>query len=85
MLPLIGIGIILLAAARRWRVLLVLLVVPAYYLSVQSALHTEYRYILAIHYFLSVMAAVTLSCFGAAIAGAAVGLTARSFIVRNAP
>lgn len=67
LLPLIGIGIILLAAARRWQVLLVMLVVPAYYLSVQSALHTEYRYILAIHYFLFVMAGVTLGCFGAAL------------------
>jgi Dolichyl-phosphate-mannose-protein mannosyltransferase len=70
MLPLIGIGIILLAAARRWKSLLVLLAVPAYYLLVQSALHTEYRYILTVHYFLFVMAAVTLSCFGALIAQA---------------
>ena len=67
MLPLIGVGIILLAAARRWQVLLVLLVVPAYYLLVQSALHTEYRYILAMHYFLLAIAAVTLGCVGAAI------------------
>jgi len=67
MLPLIGVGIILLAAARRWQVLLVLFVVPAYYLLVQSALHTEYRYVLAMHYFLPAIAAVTLGCVGAAI------------------
>ena len=67
MLPLVGIGIILLAAARRWRVLLGLLVVPAYYLSVQSFLHTEYRYVLAIHYFLFAIAGVALGCFGVAI------------------
>jgi len=67
MLPLIGIGIILLAAARRWRVLLFLLVVPAYYLLVQSALHTEYRYILAIHNFLLAIAGLTLGCAGIAI------------------
>jgi hypothetical protein len=67
MLLLIGIGVILLAAARRWRALIVLLAVPAYYLLVQSALHTEYRYILAIHYFLFAMAAVTLGCFSAAM------------------
>jgi hypothetical protein len=60
-------GIIFMAAARRWKSLLILLAVPAYYLLVQSALHTEYRYILAIHYFLFVMAAVTLSCIGGAI------------------
>ncbi len=67
MLPLIGVGIILLAAAGRWQVLRVLLVVPAYYLLVQSALHTEYRYILAMHYFLLAIAAVTLGSVGAAI------------------
>ena len=78
MLPLIGIGVILLAAARRWTALLVLLAVPAYYLLVQSALHTEYRYILAIHYFLLVMAAVTLGCFGVAM-GQASRWTAKRF------
>jgi hypothetical protein len=70
LLPLIGIGIILLAAGRRGPALLVLLAVPAYYLLVQSALHTEYRYILAIHYFLLVIAAVTFACLGEAIARA---------------
>lgn len=60
MLPLIIAGIVLLGIARRKNVLLVLLVVPAYYLCVQSAFHTEYRYILAIHYFLFIMAAVTV-------------------------
>ena len=64
LLPLIGLGIVLLAAARRWRALLVLLVVPAYYLLVHSTLHTEYRYILAMHYFLLSIAAVTLWLIG---------------------
>jgi hypothetical protein len=67
MLPLVGIGIILLAIARRFRVMLALLVVPAYYLSVQSFLHTEYRYILPIHYFLLAIAGLALGCFGVAI------------------
>lgn len=62
MLPLIVIGICLLALARRSRALVILSAVPAYYLLVQSAFHTEYRYILAIHYFLFVMAAVTFYC-----------------------
>ena len=44
-----------------------MLVVPAYYLLVQSALHTEYRYILAMHYFLLAIAAVTLGGVGVAI------------------
>jgi dolichyl-phosphate-mannose-protein mannosyltransferase len=62
MLPLIGLGILLLAVARRWSALVVLLVVPSYYLVVQSALHTEYRYILAIHYFLLTITGVALAC-----------------------
>jgi len=56
-----------LALARRRRALAVLLAVPIYYLLVQSALSTEYRYILAIHYFLFVVAGVTLGCLGSAL------------------
>jgi hypothetical protein len=67
MLALIIIGIILLAAARRRRELLILLVVPVYYLLAQSFFHTEYRYILAIHYFLFVFAAVTPYVAGKAL------------------
>jgi hypothetical protein len=65
--PLVAIGVMLLAVARRWRAIIILLAVPAYYLCAQSAFHTEYRYILAIHYFLFVMAAVTLYVVGAGI------------------
>jgi hypothetical protein len=60
MLTLVAVGIALLPLARRLRTLAILLVVPAYYLVVQSPLHTEYRYILPIHYFLFTMAATTL-------------------------
>ena len=66
LLPLIGIGLFLVALARRGRVLVLLGAVPAYYLFAQSVFHTEYRYILAIHYFLFVFAAVAL--FGASTA-----------------
>ncbi|HXG68739.1 MAG TPA: glycosyltransferase family 39 protein [Blastocatellia bacterium] len=66
MLPLVLIGIALLALAGRWRALAALLAVPLYYLSIHSVLHTEYRYILAIHYFLFVFAAITLYVVGAA-------------------
>jgi hypothetical protein len=62
MLPLVVAGICLLGVAGRGRAMMMLLAVPAYYLVVQSAFHTEYRYILAIHYFLFVMAAVTFYC-----------------------
>jgi hypothetical protein len=67
MLLLVVAGIVLLAVVRRNRALLVLLAVPVYYLTVQSVLHTEYRYIIAVHYFLPVAAATTLCCIGAAI------------------
>jgi hypothetical protein len=60
MLPLAIIGLILLVRARRRDALTILLVVPAYYLCVQSALHTEYRYVLAIHYFLFILVAAAL-------------------------
>ena len=71
MLALVVLGIALIALARRSRALLILLAVPAYYLSVQSAFHTEYRYILAIHYFFFVIAAATIYCAGAMAAQAA--------------
>jgi Dolichyl-phosphate-mannose-protein mannosyltransferase len=64
LLPLVIIGIILLSLAGQKRALVVLLVVPVYYLTVQSVFHTEYRYILSIHCFLFVMAAVTIYCAG---------------------
>ena len=64
MLPLVILGAALLARARRWRVLVILLTVPAYYLCVQSALHTEYRYVLAVHYFLFMLAALALYWLG---------------------
>jgi hypothetical protein len=66
MRALIAIGIVLLALARL-RALAVLVIVPVYYLCAQSSLHTEYRYILGIHYFLFVIAAVTLYYAGVAI------------------
>src|SRR5258705_166332 len=50
-LPLVVIGIILLVRARQARTVALLLVVPVYYMLVQSALHTERRYVLIIQYF----------------------------------
>ena len=67
MLPLAVAGAAALALAGRRRELLILLAVPAYYLCFQSALYTEYRYILAIHYFLFAIAAVALYLAGSAI------------------
>jgi hypothetical protein len=64
MLPLAILGMALLVRARRWHFLVLLLSVPAYYICVQSALITEYRYVLAFHYFLFIMAAIALHWLG---------------------
>ena len=69
MLPLALIGVALTALKRRWHVLAILLIVPAYYLCVQSATHTEYRYILALYHFLFAFAAVTLWRVGVGLWG----------------
>jgi hypothetical protein len=57
---LIVFGAILLILARRKLILLLPLVVPLYYILSHAAFSTEYRYILPIHYFLFIIAAVTL-------------------------
>ncbi len=77
MLSLIALGIVLLALARRHSELLILLSVPVYYLLAQSFFHTEYRYILAIHYFLFVIAAATLYLAGKAAWQVALRIRAR--------
>ena len=59
-LPLTLIGGGILFYRRRLQTLAILLVVPCYYFCTQSALHTEYRYVLVIHYFLFVLAAVAI-------------------------
>ena len=60
MLPLSIFGLIVMLRARRGHTALLLLGVPVYYFVVQSALHTERRYVIAIHYFLTIFAAVFL-------------------------
>lgn len=57
-LPLLLLGVGILFYQRRFQTLALLLVVPCYYFCTQSALHTEYRYVLLIHYFLFTLAAV---------------------------
>lgn len=60
MLPLALAGIVLLVWKRKYQALAFLLIVPVYYLCVQSALHTERRYVIAIHYFLFALGAVPI-------------------------
>ena len=57
-LPLVLIGAGILIYRRQFQSLAILFVVPCYYFCTQSALHTEYRYVLVIHYFFFVLAAV---------------------------
>jgi len=64
MLPLAILGMATLAYKRKGHALTLLLIVPLYYLCIQSAVHTEYRYVLAVPYFLFALAAVTLSVAG---------------------
>lgn len=59
-LPLYVAGFVLLWRGGGKLKLALLLVVPVYYLCVQSSLHTEYRYVMAMHYFLFVLAAASL-------------------------
>lgn len=57
-LPLALLGAAILIFRRQFKKLAGFLAVPCYYFCFQSALHTEYRYVLVIHYFLFVLAAV---------------------------
>lgn len=59
-LPLTLIGAGILFYHRQFQTLALLLAVPCYYFCTQSALHTEYRYVLVIHYFFFVLAAVAV-------------------------
>lgn len=60
MLTLFAFGIALLALGRRFRELLIVLAVPIYYLCSHAPFHTHFRYVLPIHYFIFVTAAVSL-------------------------
>jgi hypothetical protein len=60
MLPLVLAGVFILLLAGRPRAASILLVVPIYYLCSHSAFSTEYRYILAMHYFLLTFAAAAI-------------------------
>lgn len=70
LLTLVIAGILLLVVARRRRELILLLAVPIYYVITHAPFSTEYRYILAIHCFLFVMASVTVYCAAVAISQA---------------
>jgi hypothetical protein len=58
--PLVVIGLVLMARKTDWRTMAIILTVPAYYLIVQSLLHTERRYVYVIHFFFLLPATTTL-------------------------
>src|SRR5207248_11490436 len=60
-LPFVIFGIAWLLWTANFRAVILLLAAPTYYAIFQSALHTERRYLIAIHYFLLVPFAVCLS------------------------
>lgn len=60
-LPLALIGLGLLILKKQNRALIVLALVPIYFFCVQSVVHTEYRYLLAVDYFLFVLAGVAVA------------------------
>jgi hypothetical protein len=60
MLPFALLGIVILTRRRAFKTLLLLLSIPAYYLCFQSLLHTEYRYVLAVHYFLFILVGLAI-------------------------
>jgi 4-amino-4-deoxy-L-arabinose transferase-like glycosyltransferase len=69
-LPLAIIGAGILAYRKQFQTLAILLAVPFYYFCTQSALHTEYRYVLVIHYFLFVLSALAVYTIGCKLTAA---------------
>jgi 4-amino-4-deoxy-L-arabinose transferase-like glycosyltransferase len=68
-LPLVLIGLVVTAARRQWRELIVVLIVPLYFATVQPLVHTEYRYVLATPHMLMIAVAVALCwLFGTIVA-----------------
>lgn len=60
-LPLAVFGVALSVIRKRTFGLIILSVVPLYYFTVQSAFHTEYRYVLAVNYFMFAFAAAAIA------------------------
>ncbi len=67
MLPLAIIGLALLIFKKNSRALIILLLVPVYFFCVQSIVHTEYRYVLAVDYFLFALVGVAFAWVGSMV------------------
>ena len=66
-LPLAIAGLLILIFQMQSRALMVLSIVPVYFFAVQSIVHTEYRYVLAVDYFLFAFAGVAIAEAGRVI------------------
>jgi hypothetical protein len=77
-LPLAIIGLLILILRKQTTALVILSVVPLYFFIVQSAVHTEYRYVLAVDYFLFAFAGVAVSCLGSVVVKRTSRLSPRS-------
>src|ERR1044072_8330760 len=67
-LPLAVFGLAVLVLRKRRDELIILSLVPLYFFCVQSIFHTEYRYVLAINYFLFALAALGIFWIGNLVA-----------------
>jgi hypothetical protein len=63
-LPIAIAGLAILILRKQSRALVILSLVPVYFFTVQSVMHTEYRYVLAVNYFLFALAAIGMSWAG---------------------
>jgi hypothetical protein len=63
-LPLAILGLLIVIFRKQSAPLVLLSIVPVYYLIVQSVVHTEYRYVMAVVYFLFALAAVGIMRIG---------------------
>jgi len=70
MLPLAIIGLLIVIFRKQSRALVILSIVPLYYFTVQSIVHTEYRYVLPVVYFLFAFAAVGIAWIAGNLVGA---------------
>jgi hypothetical protein len=68
MLPLAIIGLLILVFEKQSRALVILSIVPLYFFTVQSIVHTEYRYVLAVDYFLFALVGVAICWVGGFVA-----------------
>ncbi len=60
-LPLAIAGLLIVVFRKQRMALVICSIVPVYFFTVQSAVHTEYRYVLAVDYFLFVFAGVAIA------------------------